>query len=159
MTIHRNDTHAMQANAWADKNARGLSSDQLVQLFSKAIRAIEQRSLVTLSSVTVMVVIDRALHESNEKFPLLSEIKIAAEGMDFSDLLEKSDNHKSELLREALLCLLVALLNVLGNITADILTHPLHKVLMEVTGESAPVTSEQRSLRAVNSTKKNREKA
>jgi hypothetical protein len=159
MTAHRNDTHAKLAASWADKNGKGLSSGQLVQLFGKAIQAIEQRSLVTLSIVTVTVVIDRALYESKDTFPLLSEIKIESGRMNLSGLLDNSAHHEPEELRKALLHLLIELLNVLGNITADILTTPLHKVLMEVTGEPASASTGHQALRVMNASKKNREKA
>lgn len=156
MTVHRNDAHATQAATWADKNTKGLAAEQLVQVFGKAIQAIEQRSLVTLSSVTVTVVIDRALHESTEIFPLLSGVKVESGGMNLNGLLDNSAHHEPEELRKALLHLLVELLNVLGNITADILTAPLHKVLMEVTGKPASASPGQQNLRAMNASQKNR---
>jgi hypothetical protein len=136
-----------------------LPADQLVQLFGCAIQAIEKRSLVTLSSITVSVVVDRALHESKENFPILSEITTGPKGLNLDALHEMGTHHTSEELREALRCLLVELLNVLGNITADILTIPLHRELMEVTCELALKVPELHVLRAQKSLKTNRGKS
>ncbi len=134
MNVHRKDSHAKQVEAWVNKNAKSVSKKDLSHLYAKAIQAIERRSLATLSGVTVLVVVDRAIYETKEKFPLLCLVKSKAEGIDFSAIFKKTDVNSDDLnnsLRELLVCLL----NIFGNITADILTIPLHAELMEVTIE------------------------
>lgn len=156
MTVHRNSTHEKQVQAWEKENTQGLRPDQLVQLFGSAIQAIEQRSLVTLSIVTVQVVVDRALHESLGKFPLLSAVQLEPQGLNFSGLVQTSEHTKADDVRDALRHFLVELLNVLGNITADVLTDPLHKELMGVTCERALKTSEVQNLQSRNTSKTKR---
>ncbi|MGZ3796448.1 MAG: hypothetical protein ACXWRE_07645 [Pseudobdellovibrionaceae bacterium] len=134
MTVHRSDAHAKQVDLWASRNVKNLSAKERPQLYAKAIQAIERRSLNTLSSVTVLVIVDRAIHETKEIFPLLTQIKSEAKGIDFSALFDKPDTNYEEL-ECALRALLIELLSVLGNITADVLTVPLHKELMDVTIE------------------------
>ncbi|MGZ3654618.1 MAG: hypothetical protein ACXVB9_04020 [Bdellovibrionota bacterium] len=157
MNTQRKEIHAKQVAAWEALNTKDLPNDQLVRIFAKAIQTLEQRSLVTLSSVTVMVVVDRAVHESKEKHPLLAEVKIEPEGIDLGTILTKSRHFKTEELRSALRYLLVELLAVLANITADILTGPLHKELAGVTLERALTTAEPQALRMVKALKTNRE--
>ncbi|MGZ6442268.1 MAG: hypothetical protein ACXWRU_19585 [Pseudobdellovibrionaceae bacterium] len=134
MTVHRSDAHAKQVDLWVSRNAKDLSAKERPHLYAKAIQAIERRSLNTLSSVTVLVIVDRAIHETKENFPLLTQVKSEAEGIDFSALFDKPDTNYEEL-ECALRALLIELLSVLGNITADVLTVPLHKELMDVTIE------------------------
>lgn len=149
MVVPVDSIHKTRVSSWAGPNAEALSAEQLIRLFGAAIRAVEQRSLATLSNVTLMVVVDRALRECVEKFPVLSEIKAQPQGMDLGALLGKSAGLEIKELREALEHLLVVLLTVLGNITADILTAPLHKALMEVTRESALNAPEAQTLQAL----------
>lgn len=157
MTVHRSITHAKQIDLWASRTAKNLSAKERSQLYVKAIQAIERRSLTTLSNVTVLVIVDRALHESKENFPLLSQVKSDAEGVDFSPLFLRPDTNYEEL-EGALRALLNELLTVLGNITADVLTVPLHKELMDVTSELPLFVSAPHTLHAMNSVKKkNRE--
>jgi hypothetical protein len=151
------ETHKKQVELWEDKNTKGLSAKKIVQLFGAAIHAIEQRSLFTLSSITVTVVADRVLYESTDKFPILAGVKIEPKGMSLAGLLDQSEKVNPEELRNALHHLLVELLTVLGNITADILTAPLHAELMQVTREGALKDSGTQNLRAVNSAKTDRE--
>jgi len=156
MTVHRNILHTEQVEAWEMKNAQSVSSKELPQLYAKAIQAIEQRSLATLSRVTVSIVIDRALHEIKEKFPTLDQVKATPEGIDFSVLLGTPDLNSNEL-KNAFREVLIELLNVFGNITGNILTGPLHKELMAVTHERPLYSSVPQTLRSMNPAKNNRD--
>ena len=156
MTVHRKEIHIKQVEAWESRNAKDVSEKELPKLYAKAIQAIERRSLGTLSSVTVLVVVDRVIHETKEKFPLLNRIKTVSNGIDFSALFEATDVGSVEL-QQALRELLIELLSVLGNITADVLTSPLHKELMGVTNERLLFVAEPTALRSVQSVNLKRE--
>ncbi len=134
MTAYQNDTHAEQVRVWEEKNCTGLRSEQIAQLYARAVQAIENRSLVTLSSVTVKVVVDRALYESQGKFPVLAAVNIEGDRLNLTPLIEKCAGQDLEELRKALRFLLTEVLSVLGNITADVLTAPLYKKLAGVQG-------------------------
>ena len=130
MSIFQRDAHIKLIKDWENSNANGLNSDQQLRLLEKAIRAIELRAGTTLSVVTLTLILDRVLHESQDKFPLLSQAFIESNRLSF----EKMHNHqKSEHLLEPIRYVLIELLTVLGRITADILTTPLHKELLKVT--------------------------
>lgn len=135
MNLKTNARHAEKVAEWENLNLKNLSQEQRVQLFAKAIAAIEQRSLRTLSNVTLLVIIDRAFHEAKEKFPVLEEVKAEITGVNFQGLLTKSKQQKTPELTDALRFLLIAILRVTGNITGDILTGPLHSELMTVTAD------------------------
>lgn len=159
MTVQKNEFHRRIVEKWESSSA-SLSDDQKIRLFVKAFGKIEERALKTLSSVTLHVVLDRVISQSAEKFPFLSEVKIEAQGLTFDHLLRNINNHNSENVIEALRSLLIELLSVLGSITADILTSPLHKALMEVTPETSEESQQQdQSLRQIKSGRKSSERA
>ena len=130
MSNFQKEAHLKLIKDWENTNAIGLNSDQHVRLLEKAIRAIELRAGTTLSVVTLTLILDRVLHESKEKYPLLSEAFIETNRLSFEKIY---NHHKSEHLLEPVRYVLVELLTVLGRITADILTTPLHKELLKVT--------------------------
>jgi hypothetical protein len=136
MIALRNEMHIRKVNEWETSHGTGLSSKELVNLYSSAIQAMVRRSLETLSAITVLVVLDRVLNEVKEGYPFLSEIKADSQGINFDSFLEKEGLDPEEFKR-ALHEFLVGLLTVLGNITADILTTPLHKELMTISVASA----------------------
>ncbi|GEM_PF-1730354 len=133
MTVKKRDLHRSQVEAWEKINTEGLPVEEQIELFGKAFYAIEKRTLKTLSSVTLQVVLERARLQSVEKFPLLSVVKLESGGLGFAGLVRNAKNENAEKLIEALRYFLVELLNVLGNITAEILSEPLHKELHKVT--------------------------
>lgn len=137
MNVRQNDSHMQKVDLWENKQAHGLSVEKRIQLFEKAIQVVEQRSRLTLSSVTVMVVINRALFECKEKFPLLSEIKVESKGLNLEGFRRQSDSKKPEQRSDALRYFLIEILTVFGNITADVLTAPLYKALMDVSFETS----------------------
>jgi hypothetical protein len=130
MKNSQNNMHSDLIEDWEKKNIVGLTSDQHIRLIEKAIQAIEQRAGITLSVVTLTLILDRVLHESQDKFPLLSDASIESNRLSFEKM---HIHHKSEDLLEPIRYVLIELLTVLGRITADILTTPLHKELLKVT--------------------------
>lgn len=125
------DIHDQVINTWEKNNFENLTINQKVLLLQKAMQSIESRALKTLSSITLMVILDRVLHQSKIKFPILSTVKIENHKMSFAEFA--LNNHAPELFLEAHRFLLTEQLRVLGRITADILTEPLHQELLKVT--------------------------
>lgn len=133
MTSNKNDIYSEFAQDWEEKAANELSPRQNSLFLEKALHIVIQRALQTLSPVTLMVVLDRVLHQSAEKFPVLSKVKIDDNNFNFNDLLHNDENHVSKDELAALRYLLVELLKVLGRITADVLTAPLREELLKMT--------------------------
>ncbi len=129
----QNDIHVLCVKNWEDKNAKDLGEGPHVQLFIRALDSIQNVARITLSRVTLKVIIDRVLHQSKAIYPMLGDVKIKDESLNFNDLLAQMDQYDPDLLIPALRHLLIELLSILGRITADILTGPLHKELLSVT--------------------------
>lgn len=128
----QNDIHSKSVEDWENKAAKGLTPDQHVLLLEKAISAVEVRACVTLSSVTLMVVLERVLQKCCNDFPILSTVVLDPHFLSFEEL-HNNENYNSDDISQALRFLLLELLRVLGRITAEILTVPLHNQLLEVT--------------------------
>jgi hypothetical protein len=128
MTGSKNDIHAKAVSNWLEVRGGNLSPDQKVKLLKKAILAIEVRAAVTLSSLTLMVVLDRILRQSKEKLPLLAGVTIEDRVLNFQALATAGREAEAA---DALAYLLAELLRVLGRLTAEILTTSLHKELMD----------------------------
>ena len=154
MTSNSNSTHQDIVSLWEEKNIKGLCRDQAIQVFQNALQALQQRCLVTLSNITLQVILDRIIHQGIEEFPLLMEINLELDGLNFSNLHQKKDHFELSEINKAFRYLLIETLTIIGNITSEVLTAPLHKELMEVTIESALKVHEVQSLRSMNSIKK-----
>lgn len=126
------DVHSVLVSTWEQRSASGLTLIERVRLFEKGILLVEQRASQTLSRITLLVILDRVLQKSTEQFPILSSINIEPNSLSF-DLDPKFETQKLNHLIEALRFLLIELLTILGRITADILTTPLHSELLKVT--------------------------
>ncbi len=128
------DIHYTTVRRWMDLNVKKLAPNEQVLILEKAIHAIELRACMTLSSVTLMVVLDRVLCQTKEKFPVLSKAVLEKKSLSFKAVDKVQHAHETS---EALAFLLVELFRVLGRLTADILTLPLHKELMKVTSNDS----------------------
>lgn len=158
MSVEQTNPHKEIVHLWEEKNLQGPGPEQVIKIYGSAILAVEQRCLDTLSSVTVQVVLDRVLHEGLENYSLLSTITIGPKGLNLSGLNHKNENYKLEEITESLRYLLIEFLTVIGNITSEVLTTPLHKELMEVTHESALTILEVQNLHTLNTAKKRGER-
>lgn len=135
MTFELDDINSQVVIKWENQNKVGLSLDQQIHLLEKGILVVEQRALKTLSSIGLMVILDRVLHESIEKFDILCDAKIN-NGFSIEALLKSDKKLDLEKLIEGLRFFLIELLRVLGRLTAEILTKPLLNELQNVTFES-----------------------
>lgn len=144
---HESDV-TLQIEIWEKNKIEGLSTVEKLQLLRKALFVVEQRTLKTLSNVTLEVVLDRALHQSREKYELLSAVKLSSHSLNFDGLLEDGQfRDPQEECVQALRHLLIEILTVLGSITAGILTQPLYQELFAMTHDPMPDAENQKVTR------------
>jgi hypothetical protein len=125
--------HGEHVKAWIEQAAKGLSSEQSLQLFERAMGALWERAHQSLGDVTLMAIVDRVLYNAGERFPALGALQVNAGGVDFGKLRENLTGVPESELTEAMLYVLIEYLTVIGNLTADILTPALYSQLSKVT--------------------------
>jgi hypothetical protein len=116
------------------KRASGLSPDQLVGLFEKAMAAVWRRTYAALGDITVAAIVDRVLYNATEKYPVLRSLTLDTSGVNFDEFRVRAAGSISNRdLSEAIEFVIVELLTVVGSLTAEILTPVLHSELSSVT--------------------------
>jgi hypothetical protein len=129
--------HIRHVNEWM-KQASRFSSGELVQLFERATGALWHRAHLTLGDVTLTAVVDRVLHNATEKFPALGSLKLDPDGIDVREFRAEASRISERELRAAIQFVLVELLTVVGNLTAEILTPALHSELSNISLKDSP---------------------
>lgn len=105
----------------------------LVRLLEAALSAVWTRTGLTLGEVTLTAIAERVLYNATEKFPLFSALTVDPNrGVQFGELYERISSDQGRQLVNGIRFLLVDLLTVIGNLTAEILTPELHLVLFKV---------------------------
>jgi hypothetical protein len=126
--------HALCVDAWLERSAADLAPDALLRLFEAALNAVWIRTTTTLGEVTLTAIAERVLHNASERFSLLCSLKIEpTRGIQCRELSERIGSIGPSELREAIRFVLVELLTVIGNLTAEILTPALHAEVSKVT--------------------------
>ena len=126
--------HALCVDAWLERSAAGLAPDALLRLLEAALDAVWIRTKTTLGEVTLTAIAERVLHNASEQFSLLWSLKIEpTTGIQCRELSDRIGSVEPAELREAIRFVLVELLTVLGNLTAEILTPALHAEISKVT--------------------------
>jgi hypothetical protein len=134
---------AIQVDQWIERNAQGLSLDQLVALFQEALHRLQERTLLCLSEVTFFAVLDRVLIQSQQQHPLLKRVRVTSKVISFDHSMAGGPVPESKEIIESFRCFLTHLLNVLGSITGGILMSPLCVELERVKFENIKVTPEK----------------
>jgi len=126
--------HALCVDTWLERSAAGLAPDALLRLLEAALDAVWIRTKTTLGEVTLTAIAERVLHNASEQFSLLWSLKIEpTTGIQCRELSDRIGSVEPAELREAIRFVLVELLTVLGNLTAEILTPALHAEISKVT--------------------------
>jgi hypothetical protein len=136
------DGHATCVEEWLGRSSPDHSSAALVAHFETALHALWVRAETPLGAVTLTAIADRVLSLATEKFPLLAGLEIEAPGgIHCRALREQAGSIDPSVLRAAIHHVLVALLTVIGTLTAEILTPALHAELSRPAAE--PSASER----------------
>jgi hypothetical protein len=131
--LHDDGRHTECVESWLERSGKGLSPESLLRLFEAALGALWIRTKTTLGEVTLTAIAERVLHNASEKFPLLWSLKVEpTSGIQCRELRERIGSVQASELREAVRFVLVELLTVLGNLTANILTPELHLEIYNV---------------------------
>ena len=134
--------HTNHVNLWMKHEAKGLTPEQLVQLFEQAMGALWRRAHLTLGEVTLAAIVDRVLHNAAEQFPLLESLEVEASGVNCRSLRAAANSDKGQL-TDGIRFVLVEFFVVIGNLTAGVLTPALHSELSKVAfHDSAPNNTE-----------------
>ena len=124
--------HRKYVREWM-KRASGLSPDQLVGLFERAMAAVWRRTYSSLGDITVAAIVDRVLYNASEKYPALRSLTLDTIGVNFDEFRVRAGSISNRDLGEAIQFVIVELLTVVGSLTAEILTPVLHSELSTVT--------------------------
>lgn len=134
-------SHTAIVNAWMDRVAQDATAEEVVQALDRGFAALWQRTHQTLGEITLTAIADRVLVSASERHPVLSALKIRPTGLSCNQLRQKARGLPPGPLQEGVRFLLVELLTVVGNLTADIITPSLH-------GELAALPPPKRSPRS-----------
>ncbi len=125
--------HCDCVDAWMLRAAASdLPAEELVRAFEEAAGALWQRALVTLGEVTLGALFERVLFTSTEQFGFLASVGVRADGLACEGIRAQASAVPREELTAALRFVLVEMLTVVGNLTAEILTPALHAALSRV---------------------------
>lgn len=130
--------HAQLVDEWLERGGKDLAPRDLLRLFEAALGALWTCTSTTLGVVTVTAIVDRVLYKAAEKFPSFSCLKVEPdEGIQCHPLREHLGASQTPELMGGVRFVLVELLTVIGNLTADVLTPDLHAELSKITLRSA----------------------
>lgn len=122
-------SHTACVREWMGAAAAGLSPEAKLALFERALGALWERAQRTLGEVTLGAIVDRVLHDVRAESPRMPALVVSSEGVRLGELRVQGD---LDGLDDAMRRTLVALLTVIGNLTAEILTPGLHAALSAV---------------------------
>ena len=128
--------HAKKVDEWISKSVVGLEQVDQARVFASALLEIENRVLLTLSSITWKAILERALSQSSELHPLLLGIKVEAHGLSIAGLLPSLQSEHTNQVIESFRFFIIEILTIVGNLTAEVLTEPLYRVLFKLVADS-----------------------
>jgi hypothetical protein len=131
------DRHAVIVDQWLVKSP-ALRNRAFLALFQRTLDGLWRRARTTLGEVTLIAISERVLYDATERFPALSAVKVATDGIRCDGAREQLEALPRDELRAAARAVLAGWLRVLGNLTGDVLTPALHEEL----GRVAPATDD-----------------
>ncbi|CAN5842276.1 hypothetical protein BH11MYX2_BH11MYX2_10260 [soil metagenome] len=131
------NSHRAVVSAWFLRTCAGRPNEALVHAFADAFSVLWARTYLTLGDITLTAIVDRVLHTAAEHYPPLACLAIVESTLELGDMANATTSHDE--LAEGVQFVLVELLTILGNLTAEILTPTLHAVLsLQPPGSPAP---------------------
>lgn len=117
------NTHSEeQIDAWLKQATRDLSSKKIVMVFGDALKTLSKKASRSLNRQTLMAIVNRVLYQCKESFPLLQGLKVDNTGINFDHYQSQLENADPEALKDSFRHLFVELYNVLGDLTAEVVS-------------------------------------
>jgi hypothetical protein len=127
--------HRLCVNTWIERVVDKASGPQVIDAFESATAALWQRAHLTLGEVTLAAIVKRVLCSAESQFPFLSALKLDETKINCEQLRVTGPSLGLDQLVDGIRFVLVELLTVVGNLTADILTPALHGELCNASPE------------------------
>src|SRR5258706_14912604 len=128
--------HRPCVNAWIERVVDDTPNPQVViDAFESASSALWQRAHLTLGEVTLAAIVKRVLCSAEYQFPFVSVLNLDETRINCEQLRVAAPNLRHDQLVDGIRFVVLELLTVIGNLTADILTPALHGELCNVSPE------------------------
>jgi len=137
--------HSRCVNTWIARVVDGTPSPRVIDAFEAAFAALWQRAHLTLGEVTLAAIVTRVLCSAEQQFPFLASLKLEEAKLDCEQLRVTAPSLPTEQLVDGIRFVLVELMTVVGNLTADILTPALHAELCNASPERTQPSPGERS--------------
>ena len=125
--------HAGVVSARFDRCVQDLPPRRLVDQFTFAFNSVWRRANRTLGEVTLMAIGERVLYVAAERYLPLAELKLEPDGIHSDGFLPRIDDLTRDELTNAVRFILTELLTVVGALTGEVLSPPLHAELAAIT--------------------------
>jgi signal transduction histidine kinase len=117
------NTHSdEQIDAWLEQATRDLSSKKIVMVFGDALKTLSNKASRSLNQLTLMAIVNRVLYQCKERYPLLQDLKVDNNGINFDHYQSQLEKSDPEELKNSFRYLFIELYNVLGDLTAEVVT-------------------------------------
>lgn len=135
--MHDDGQHGPFVDAWLARSPKNPSPQAALELLERGFKATLTAARRTLGDLTLAAIADRVLIETAQRFAFSSSITMKVEGeLDFAELRDNLESIPPLQLNQCTRFILVELLTVFGNLTAEILTPELHAELSKVASQS-----------------------
>jgi hypothetical protein len=138
MNMLDDSEHGSCVDAWFERAAKGVPVEQLIAEFEAAFTALWRRAHQTLGDVTLAAIADRVLYVAAEQHPAMSALELDVTGVRWDVFRQRAATLPPEQLVEGVRFVLIEFLTVLGKLTGEVLSAPLHA---QLTGQARGATS------------------
>lgn len=121
--------HGGCVDAWFERAAKGVPVEQLIVEFEAAFTALWRRAHQTLGDVTLAAIIDRVLYVAAEQHPVMAALELDVTGVRWDAFRQRAASLQAEQLVDGVRFVLLEFLTVLGKLTGEVLSAPLHAQL------------------------------
>lgn len=135
--VRQRAEHAAFVDRWLGND--GASPGVVLRRLDEALAVVWSRTVTMLGEMTLAVIAERVVWNASEQFPFLSALQVdPSRGIVCDGVLARLRPGDGAELERAARFVLVELLTVLGNLTAGLLSEPLHEELAKLRSVAVP---------------------
>jgi len=110
---------------------KGVSAEELVEIYGDLLNSLWGRMVPTLGSITVQSIFERAAFKTSRKFPFLSGLRANEGGVDISPVRENASGEEVGRVKEAFHDLIGNIFDILARLTGEAIAS---RIMREVEG-------------------------
>lgn len=108
-----------------EEDAEFIRKEEVLEIYAALLDKIWQRAITILGLVTIRAIMQRAIRQTAQQYPLIGELTVGENGLNSAELRSRLGDREREVIRRGFEELILNLFDLLAKLTGETIVNKL----------------------------------